>query len=163
MTRVTCQTGAMALKDQLQSDLHAAMKSRDELTAATLRMALAAVTNAEVAGKQAKELSDDEVLMVLDKEAKKRRESATAYRDGNRPELAEREEAELGVLTGYLPQPLTEDEVSAIIDSAIAEVAETGKTGMAAMGPVMQKVTAATRGRADGKTVSGIVRERLQG
>ena len=153
----------MALKEQLQSDLHVAIKSRDELTAATLRMALAAVTNAEVAGKQAKQLSDDEVLMVLDKEAKKRRESATAYRDADRPELADREEAELGVLSGYLPQPLTEQEVSDIIDDAIADVASTGKTGMAAMGPVMQKVTAATRGRADGKTVSGIVRQRLQG
>jgi uncharacterized protein YqeY len=153
----------MALKQTLQSDLQAAIKSRDELTSATLRMALAAVTNAEVAGKQAKELSDDEVLAVLDKEAKKRRESATAYRDANRPELAEREEAELGVLSRYLPEPLTEDEVSAIIDAAIAAAAEAGKVGMAAMGPVMQQVTAATKGRADGKTVSGIVRQRLQG
>lgn len=151
----------MALKETLQSDLQAAIKSRDELTAATLRMALAAVTNAEVAGKQAKELTDDEVLMVLDKEAKKRRESAEAYRNANRPELADREEAELGVLGRYLPQPLSEEEVSAIIDAAIAEVAAAGRTGMAAMGPVMQKVTAATRGRADGKTVSGIVRSRL--
>jgi uncharacterized protein YqeY len=153
----------MSLKQTLQSDLQAAIKSRDELTAATLRMALASVTNAEVAGKQAKELTDDEVLAVLDKEAKKRRESAQAYRDANRPELADREEAELGVLAGYLPTPLDEAEVSAIIDDAIAEVAAAGKSGMAAMGPVMQKVTAATRGRADGKTVSGIVRQRLQG
>lgn len=153
----------MALKQTLQSDLHKALKSRDELSAATLRMALAAITNAEVAGKQAKELSDDEVLAVLDKEAKKRRESAEAYRDANRPELADREEAELGVLTGYLPTPLSEAEVSAIIDEAIAAAAAAGKTGMAAMGPVMQQVTAATKGRADGKTVSGIVRSRLQG
>jgi len=153
----------MALKQTLQSDLQAAIKSRDELTAATLRMALSSVTNAEVAGKQAKELTDDEVLAVLDKEAKKRRESAAAYRDANRPELADREEAELGVLIGYLPEPLTDDEVSAIIDQAIADAAASGKTGMAAMGPVMQQVTAATRGRADGKTVSGIVRQRLQG
>jgi hypothetical protein len=152
----------MALKDTLQSDLQAAIKSRDELVAATLRMALAAVTNAEVAGKQAKELTDDEVMAVLGKEAKKRRESATAYRDADRPELADREEAELGVLEGYLPQPLTEAEVSAIIDEAIAAAAADGKTGMGAMGPVMQRVTAATRGRADGKTVSGIVRARLQ-
>ena len=151
----------MALKDTLQADLQAAIKSRDELTAATLRMSLTAITNAEVAGKQAKQLSDEEVLLVLDKEAKKRRESAIAYRDANRPELAEREEAELGVLATYLPQPLTDNEVSAIIDEVIAEVAASGKTGMAAMGPVMQKVTAATRGRADGKTVSGIVRSRL--
>ena len=151
----------MALKDTLQADLQAAIKSRDELTAATLRMSLTAITNAEVAGKQAKQLSDDEVLLVLDKEAKKRRESAIAYRDANRAELAEREEAELGVLATYLPQPLSDDEVSAIIDEAIAEAAAAGKTGMAAMGPVMQKVTAATRGRADGKTVSGIVRSRL--
>ncbi len=153
----------MSLKENLQSDLTTAIKAKDELTVATLRMALAAVTNAEVAGKQAKELTDDEVLQVLDKEAKKRRESAAAYTDANRPELAARELDELGVLTKYLPQPLSEDEVSAIIDSAITEVAQTGKTGMAAMGPVMQKVTAATRGRADGKTVSGIVRARLQG
>ena len=152
----------MALKDTLQSDLQAAIKSRDELVAATLRMALAAVTNAEVAGKQAKALTDDEVMAVLGKEAKKRRESATAYRDADRPELADREEAELGVLEGYLPQPLTEAEVSAIIDEAIAAAAADGKTGMGAMGPVMQRVTAATRGRADGKTVSGIVRARLQ-
>ncbi len=151
----------MALKETLQSDLQAAIKSRDELTAATLRMSLTAITNAEVAGKQATQLTDDEVLLVLEKEAKKRRESALAYRDANRPELAEREDAELAVLATYLPQPLTEDEVSGIIDTAIAEVAESGKTGMAAMGPVMQKVTAATRGRADGKTVSGIVRSRL--
>ena len=152
----------MALKDTLQSDLQAAIKSRDELVAATLRMALAAVTNAEVAGKQAKALTDDEVMAVLGKEAKKRRESATAYRDADRPELADREEAELGVLEGYLPQPLTEAEVSAIIDEAIAAAAADGKTGMGAMGPVMQRVTAATSGRADGKTVSGIVRARLQ-
>lgn len=153
----------MALKDTLQSDLQKAIKSRDELVAATLRMALAAVTNAEVAGKQAKELSDDEVLGVLDKEAKKRRESAQAYREADRLDLAEREEAELGVLTAYLPEPLTEQEVSAIIDEAIAAAAADGKTGMAAMGPVMQQVTAATKGRADGKAVSAIVRERLQG
>ena len=152
----------MASKQSLQSDLQAAIKSRDELTAATLRMALAAITNAEVAGKQAKELSDDEILGVLDKEAKKRRESVTAYRDANRPELADREEAELGVLARYLPQPLSDEEVSAIIDQAISDAAAAGKTGMAAMGPVMQQVTAATKGRADGKTVSGIVRGRLQ-
>lgn len=153
----------MALKQTLQSDLHVALKSRDEVTAATLRMALAAITNAEVAGKQAKELSDDEVLAVLDKEAKMRRESAAAYRDAKRLELADREEAELAVLTGYLPTPLSEAEVSGIIDEAIAGAAAAGKTGMAAMGPVMQQVTAATKGRADGKTVSGIVRGRLQG
>ncbi|MEZ5184351.1 MAG: GatB/YqeY domain-containing protein [Candidatus Nanopelagicales bacterium] len=153
----------MALKDTLQSDLQAAIKSRDELVAATLRMALAAITNAEVAGKQAKELSDDEVVAVLAKEAKKRRESATAYRDAGRVELADREEAELGVLEGYLPQPLAEEEVSAIIDEAIAAAAAEGKSGMGAMGPVMQRVTAATKGRADGKAVSGIVRARLQG
>ena len=153
----------MALKQTLQSDLQAAIKSRDELTAATLRMALSAITTAEVAGKHAKELSDEEVLGVLDKEAKKRRESAEAYRGADRPELADREEAELGVLTGYLPTPLTPEEVSAIIDQAIAAAAAAGKSGMAAMGPVMQQVTAATKGRADGKTISGIVRQRLQG
>ena len=88
----------MALKETLQSDLHAAIKSRDGLTAATLRMALAAVTNAEVAGKAGQRTVRRRGTGVLDKEAKKRRESATAYRDAQRPELAEREEAELGVL-----------------------------------------------------------------
>lgn len=151
------------LKQTLQSDLQSAIKSRDELHAATLRMALTGITNAEVAGKQAKELTDDEVLGVLDKEAKKRRESAAAYRQAGRPELADREDAELAVLAEYLPQPMSEAQVVAIIDQAVADVAAEGRTGMAAMGPVMQRVTAATRGRADGKAVSTIVRGKLSG
>jgi hypothetical protein len=153
----------MSLKQTLQTDLQAAIKSRDELTTATLRMALAAVTNAEVAGKQARQLSDDDILVVLDKEAKKRREASASFRDAGRDELADREDAELGVLTAYLPRPLSEQEVSQIIDGAIGEVAGAGKTGMAAMGPVMQRVTAATKGRADGKAIAAAVRQRLQG
>src|SRR3954453_13930823 len=102
----------MALKEQLRADLTTAMKTRDELRAATLRMALTAVTTEEVAGKQARVLSDDEVMTVLTREAKKRREAAEAFDGAGRPELAARERAELGVLTGYLPAPLPDDEIS---------------------------------------------------
>ena len=95
-----------ALKDQLQSDLTTAIKARDEVTSATIRMALTAITNEEVAGKESRSLSDDDVLTVLGREAKKRRESAEAYDAASRPELADRERAELDVIARYLPQPL---------------------------------------------------------
>src|SRR5437764_4601544 len=101
--------GAMALKEQLRADLTAAMKARDELRAATLRMVLTAVTNEEVAGKKARELSDDEVLQVLTREAKKRREAQDAYVQAGRTELADREQAEHGVIETYLPQQLGAD------------------------------------------------------
>lgn len=147
-----------ALKDQLQSDLTTAMKARDELTAATLRMALTAVTNEAVAGKQARELSDDEVLTVLGREAKKRREAAEAYDGADRPELAERERAELGVLERYLPQGLSDDEVQAIVDAAVAQVQAGGASGGAAMGAVMKLVQPQVKGRADGSMVAAKVK-----
>lgn len=150
-----------ALKDQLKSDLTTAIKGRDELTAATIRMALTAMTNEEVAGKQARELSDDDVLTVLGREAKKRRESAEAYDAAARPELAERERAELTVIARYLPQPLADDEVAAIVDSAVAEVAATGATGGQAMGAVMKLVQPQVKGRADGGLVAARVRAAL--
>lgn len=157
-----CQTGGMsALKDRLQSDLTTAMKSRDELSAATLRMVLTAVTNEEVSGKQARQLSDDEVVTVLGREAKKRREAAEAYDAAQRPELAQRERDELGVITGYLPEQLDDAALAAIIDAAVAQVAAGGATGGAAMGQVMKLVQPAIKGRADGGAVSAMVKAAL--
>ncbi|MGN6246439.1 MAG: GatB/YqeY domain-containing protein [Motilibacteraceae bacterium] len=146
------------LKEQLQSDLTGAIKSRDELRSATLRMALAAVTTEEVAGKTARELSDADVVAVLGKEAKKRREAATAYDDAGRAELAERERAELGVLEGYLPAQLGDDELAALVAAAVAE---TGAGGPSAMGQVMKAVTPKVAGRAEGGRVAAEVRRQL--
>src|SRR3954452_14411597 len=108
----------MGVKEQLQSDLTTAMKSRDELTASTLRMALTAVTTEEVAGKQARKLSDDEVVTVLTREAKKRREAAEAFAGAGREELAARERAEGEVLAGYLPAQLGDDDLAGIVRAA---------------------------------------------
>lgn len=151
------------LKEQLRTDLTTAIKARDELRSSTLRMALTAVTNEEVSGKQARVLTDADVLTVLGREAKKRREAATAYDEAERDQLAGRERAELAVLEAYLPAPLSEAEVTAIIDDAVAEAATDGRTGMAAMGSVMKLVTAQVQGRADGGVVAAAVRARLQG
>lgn len=149
------------LKETLQSDLTDAIRSRDELTSATLRMALTAVTNEEVSGKSARTLSDAEVVGVLTKEAKRRREAATAFADASRPELAERELAELDVLARYLPEPLTAEEVSAMVDAAVARLADEGVTGMPAMGRAMKELTAQTAGRFDGGQVAAMVRAAL--
>ena len=149
------------LKETLHADLTTAIKGRDEVTAATLRMVLTAVTNEEVAGKQARVLSDDDVLTVLGREAKKRRESAEAYDDASRPELADRERAELAVIARYLPEPLTDAEVSDIVAAAVAEVTAASATGGAAMGAVMRIVQPQVRGRADGGLVAGLVKAAL--
>jgi uncharacterized protein len=148
------------LKDRLRSDLTTAMKARDELRAATLRMVLTAVTNAEVAGAAARELSDDEVVTVLTREAKKRREAAEAFTAGHRPELAERERAEAGVLADYLPEQLTDAELSALVTTAIAEASAEGPR---AMGQVMKAVTPRVAGRADGGRVAAEVKRQLSG
>ena len=150
-----------ALKDQLQADLTTAIKSRDEVTAATLRMALTAITNEEVAGKEARQLSDEDVITVLGREGKKRRESAEAYDAAQRPELADRERAELEVLTRYLPQQLSEDEVRALVEAAVAEVSASGASGGAAMGAVMKLVQPQVKGRADGGQVAAMVKAAL--
>lgn len=150
-----------ALKDQLQSDLTTAIKARDEVTSATIRMALTAITNEEVAGKESRVLSDDDVLTVLGREAKKRRESAEAYDAASRPELADRERAELDVIARYLPQPLSDAEVEAIVAAAVAEVSGSGATGGAAMGAVMKLVQSQVKGRADGGKVAGLVKTSL--
>ena len=146
------------LKTHLHDDLNAAMKARDELTTATLRMALSAVTTEEVAGKAARELSDDEVLKVLAREAKKRREAAEAFDGAGRTELADRERAEGEVLARYLPTPLDDDELAAIVGDAVAQ---TGATSMAQMGAVMKVVQPLVAGRADGKRISDEVRRLL--
>jgi uncharacterized protein len=148
------------LKDRLQADLTTAMRGRDELATATLRMALAAVTTEEVAGSAARELSDDEVLKVLAREAKKRREAADAFSSAGRTELAQREQAEGGVLDRYLPQQLDDAGITAVVAEAIAE---TGATGMPQMGAVMKAAQAKAAGRADGKRLSTEVRRQLAG
>jgi uncharacterized protein YqeY len=153
-------TSTSTLKTRLQDDLTAAIKSRDELRTATLRMALAAVTTEEVAGKQARQLRDDEVVKVLVRETKKRREAAEAFEAGGRPDRAERERAEGGVLEEYLPAQLSGEEIAAIVAEAIAA---TGAEGPKAMGAVMKAVGPKTAGRADGAQVAAEVRRQLAG
>ncbi|WP_286930822.1 MULTISPECIES: GatB/YqeY domain-containing protein [Aeromicrobium] len=149
-----------ALKDQLRDDLNTALKARDALRTSVIRMVLAAITNAEVAGKEARELTDDDVLTVLSSEAKKRRESATAFDEGNRPELADKERAEAAILAEYLPEPLSDEEISALVAGVIEQTGAAGE-GMKAMGKVMGAVTAQTKGRADGGAVAAEVRRQL--
>ena len=146
------------LKERLREDLTAAMKGRDELGAATLRMALTALSTEEVAGKAARSLSDDEVVAVLGREAKKRREAAVAYDSANRPELAERERAELGVLEAYLPSQLGEAELRELVAAAVAE---SGAQGPRGMGAVMKLVSPRVAGRAEGARVAAEVRRQL--
>lgn len=149
-----------SLKAQLQSDLHDAMRARDKVKAATLRMTLTSVTTAEVAGDTARELDDDEILRVLAKEAKKRRESATAFHGAGREELAEAEEAELAVLEGYLPAQLGDEELRAIVERAVAS---TGASGMGDLGKVMKAAQGEVAGRAEGGRVAAIVKDVLAG
>jgi uncharacterized protein YqeY len=148
------------LKDRLHADLTDAMRARDELTTATLRMALTAIGNEEVAGKAARELSDDEVLKVVAREAKKRREAAEAFASGGRPEKAERELAEGAVLEAYLPAQLSDEELSALVAAAVAE---TGASGPQAMGQVMKVVNPKVAGRAEGGRVAAAVKAALAG
>ena len=159
--RLTVPCGTMStLKARLESDLRDAMKSRDELVTSTLRMAIAAVRTAEVAGKEARELSDDEVLGVLTKEAKKRREASAAYSDAGRAELAAKEEAELAILGAYLPSQLGDDELETIVREAVTA---SGATGMPQMGLAMKAANTAVAGRAEGGRVAAIVRRVLAG
>jgi uncharacterized protein YqeY len=146
------------LKAQLEADLRDAMKARDELVTSTLRMAIAAVRNAEVAGKQARELADDEVLAVLTKEAKKRREAADAFAGAGRAEAAEKEQAEEKVLERYLPKQLTDEEIGELVAAALAEG---GFTEKSQMGPAMKAAQAAVAGRAEGGRVAAEVRKQL--
>jgi uncharacterized protein YqeY len=148
------------LKEQLHADLTAAMRARDQVRSGTIRMALTAVTNEEVAGKEQRELTDDDVLKVLAKEAKKRREAADAYVGAGRTELAEREQAELAVLEDYLPRQLDDAELESIVREAVTG---SGAAGMAQMGAAMKAANAAVAGRAEGGRVAAIVRQVLAG
>ena len=148
------------LKDRLRSDLTDAIRSRDQLRADTLRMVLTSVTTEEVAGTEARQLSDDEVLKVVAKEAKKRREASSAYTDAGRGELAAREDAELVVIEAYLPAQLTDEEIEALVTEAVAE---TGATGMPQLGLVMKAAQAEVAGRADGGRVAAVVKQVLSG
>lgn len=156
-------TDTPGLKARLRTDLTAAMKARDTLTTGTLRMALAAITTAEVAGDTAKELTEPEVLAVLGKEVRKRTEASEAFAAAGRAELAEKETAEAAVLTSYLPASLTDDEVSELVTAAVSAVAaETGaEVGPRQLGLVIKKVQAAAEGRADGKRISAAVKQAL--
>lgn len=153
----------MGLKARLRDDLTTAIKGKDELTKSTLRMALSAITAAEVAGDTARELGDDEVLKVLVKEAKKRAESAEAFDGAGRAELAGKERAEAEVLARYLPTQLSDAEVEALAERAVAQVAtETGATpGPRQMGQVMKIATAEADGRAEGSRIAAAVKARL--
>ena len=148
------------LKDRLRTDLTAAIKARDEIRSATLRMVLTAVTNAEVAGKEHRELSDDDIVGVLSTEAKRRREAATAFEDAGRSEMAAKEAAEGEVIAEYLPTQLTEAEIADLVTSAIAQTGAAGE-GMRAMGKVMGVVSPQVKGRADGAAVAAEVRRQL--
>jgi uncharacterized protein len=148
------------LKERVRRDLTAAMKSRDELRASTLRMALTAIRNAEVAGDSQRELSDDEVTTIIGSEAKKRREAAQAFADAERPELATKETAEAAILMDYLPEQLDEAAIQQIVTDAIEELGVAGE-GMRAMGRVMGAIKPKVQDRADGATVAAEVKRQL--
>ncbi len=148
------------LKERLRADLNAAMRARDQVRMRTLRLALTSITNEEVAGASARDLTDDEVVRVLTREARKRREAAEAFSAAGRSDQAAAERAEGDVLAGYLPAQLSDDELAALVDTAIAE---TGASSMSGLGQVMKTVTPRVAGRADGARVAAEVRRRLSG
>ncbi|AIA04956.1 hypothetical protein DC74_4476 [Streptomyces noursei] len=151
------------LKAKLKDDLTAAIKARDELRSATLRLTLTALQKEEVAGTEARELSDGEVEKIVAREAKKRREAAEAFDKGGRAEQAERERAEGEVLAEYLPKPLTDDELESLVAAAVAEATGAGAEGPKAMGAVMKIVNPKVAGRADGGRVAAMVKKLLAG
>jgi uncharacterized protein YqeY len=148
------------LKDRIRAELTQSMRDRDKLRSSALRMVLSAITNEEVAGDTARQLRDDEVTTVLAREAKKRREAATAFADAGRDELAKKELAEEQVIAEFLPAPLSDEEISQLVAEAIAELGVADQ-GMRAMGQVMKLVQPQTKGRADGAAVAAEVRRQL--
>ena len=150
----------MSLKEKLQNDLTAAMRARDEIKSSTIRMILTSIKNEEVSGKEARDLSDAEVITVLSREAKKRREAAEAFDQAGAKDRADQERAEGVVIAEYLPKQLSEDEVKALIAQAIAE---TGANSPAQMGLVMKSLQPKTAGKADGGLVSSLVKAALAG
>lgn len=148
------------LAEQIQADLTAAMKARDQLTVSVLRLALAAIKEARVSGEESHELSDQDVEAILVREAKRREEAAAAFADGGRADGAAKELAERDILARYLPTPMTTDELAAIVDEALTDG---GFTEPSQMGQAMKAAMAAVDGRADGKAVSALVKDRLAG
>lgn len=148
------------LADQIQADLTTAMKARDPLTVSVLRMVIAGIKEARVSGAESHELTDDDVLAILAKEAKRREEAAAAFAEGGRTESAGKELAEREVLAGYLPEPLSDEELSGLVDAALVEG---GFDSPTQMGPAMKAAVAKVAGRADGKAVSALVKARLAG
>lgn len=146
------------LKDQLRADLTAAMKARDETRTRTLRMALTSISTEEVSGAAAHDLTDDEVIKILTREAKRRREAAAAFAEAGRDDQAAEERAEEGVLVAYLPAQLDDAELTAMVQAAIAE---SGASGPAGMGQVMKVLTPRVAGRAEGSRVAALVRSQL--
>lgn len=151
-----------SMKQQLRDDLTTAMKARDQVRSSTLRMVLTSVTNAEVAGKEAIELTDEQVLTVLSTEAKKRREAAAAFADAGRAEAAAKEEAELRVILDYLPEQLDEAAIAALVNEVVDELGVRAE-GPRAMGRVMGALQPKVRGRADGGLVAAQVKRLLGG
>ena len=148
----------MSIKETLQANLTEAIRSRDEIVSGTIRMVLTAITNEEVSGKEARVLTDAEIITVLSREAKKRREAAEAFAEAGRADKAALEKAEGEVIAKYLPEQMSEDEIKKLIDAAIAQ---TGASGPADMGKVMGVIKGQTAGKADGGTVSGLVKAAL--
>jgi uncharacterized protein YqeY len=148
----------MSIKEQLKLDLTEAIRSRNEIVSGTIRMVLTAITNEEVSGKEARQLSDEEVIAVLSREAKKRREAAEAFAEAGRTDKATLEKAEGEVIAKYLPAQLTEADIAAMIAEAIAA---TGAAGPADMGKVMGAIKAKIAGKADGSVVSSLVKAAL--
>ena len=146
------------LKEQLRADLTAAMKARDDTRTRTLRMALTSISNEEVSGSAAHDLTDDQITKILAREAKRRREAAAAFADAGRDEQAAAERAEEEVLAAYLPTQLSDDELAAIVAAAISE---TGASGPGGIGQVMKAVTPRVAGRAEGSRVAALVRSQL--
>ena len=150
------------LKDRLRRDLTASMKSRDQLRASTLRMALTAITNTEVSGEKARELTDEEVVSVLSSETRKRREAASAYDSAQRSDLADKERAEAHILADYLPEPMTDEAIRSLVTATIEQTGAAAD-GMKAMGRVMGALQPQVKGRADGAVVAAEVRRQLSG
>jgi uncharacterized protein len=146
------------LKEQLRTDLNAAMRARDQVRLRALRMALTSITNEEVSGDAARELSDEEIVKVLTRETKRRREAADAFESAGRADQAAAERAEGEVLASYLPAQLTDEELTSVVSAAIAE---TGAVGMPGMGKVMKALTPRVAGRADGARAAAEVRRQL--
>ena len=150
------------LKQRLRDDLTASIRSRDKVRSGTLRMVLTAVSEAEVAGSESVELTNQQVLDVVINQAKKRREAEEAYRTAGREDLADKEQAEAAVLGDYLPQPLTSAQISELVSAAIAATGAR-ELGMKGLGRVMGVVSPQTKGRADGAAVAAEVRRQLAG